>query len=267
MKQFMLSYLFLLTSTAIIAQDFIDAQPVGGKHQMQYFIEQELIYPEQMYEKGIEGTVSLRFDLDEKGNVISIKEVTSPDSAATAEAIRIFKKIIWTNATKSGFPVPTSKLFDIDFNIKKYNKLCKSRGYKAIVNPYEPIDSTGKIFWYSHLDAAPYPIYKEPNQNLAGFIAANLVYPELALRQSVMGVVKLSFIVETNGKISNMTIENSVGAGCNEEAIRILRLLKWMPGISNQKAVRTKMSLSINFNLDRGRDGMFNPAIKSSYGG
>jgi hypothetical protein len=43
--------------------------------------------------------------------------------------------------------------------------------------------------------------------------------------------------------------------------------MKWMPGVKDNKAVRTRMSISINFNLESGPDGNFNPTIKSSYGG
>jgi protein TonB len=113
----------------------------------------------------------------------------------------------------------------------------------------------------------PSPIFTTPAINLAGYIAANLKYPEAAIKQNLSGNVKLGFVVEPHGKISNLMILNSLGAGCNEEAIRLVRLIKWMPGIKNDLAVRTRMSISINFSLESGPEGNFNPNIKSSYGG
>ncbi len=267
MKSLSIAVLLILVYTGLRAQDFINAQPVGGKNQLQYFIDQELIYPESMYKKGIEGKVSFLFDLDEKGHVTDIREVNTPDSAAYYETIRIFRLIEWQHATFRGVPAKDTKHFEISFNKKKYDRLCKSRGYSTIINPYEPVDSSGKVYWYRNVETSPHPVFAGNEQNLPSYIVANLKYPEAAIKQNLSGTVKLSFIVETNGKISNMVIVNSLGAGCNEEAIRLLRSLKWMPGTYNLKAVRTRTSLTISFNLDRGADGLFNPVIKSSYGG
>lgn len=267
MKRVFPFIVFSLLSISLAGQDFINAQPVGGKQQLNYFINQELIYPTIMYDSSIEGTVSFHVTIDEKGHPSEIRDVQSPHPSATLEATRIFNLIEWEPATLRSVPVTDTKLFEVEFNIKKHNRLCKQRGYNRIVNPYNPIDTSGKIFWYRNLDAVPYPVFIDKKENLANFIASNLTYPEAAIKQNLTGVVKLSFVVETNGMISNLTIVNSVGAGCNEEAIRILRLLKWMPGIYNLNAVRARTSLTISFNLDRGKDGLFNPVVKSSYGG
>ncbi|HLN52993.1 MAG TPA: energy transducer TonB [Lentimicrobium sp.] len=267
MKYIASSLIFFFLYFASSAQDHTGAQPVGGKQQLIYFIEQEIVYPEQMYNDKIEGTVSFLFDINETGHITAIKDIKTPDSAALAEALRIFRLIEWIPANNGGIKVPDTKLFEIEFDISKYNRICRTRGYKNKVNPFEPVDTSLKIYWYRNLDSAPKPVFIDQKENLAVFIANNLQYPELAIRQNVTGVVKINFIVETNGRASNVTIENSVGAGCNEEAIRILRMLKWMPGIYEDKAVRTRTSLSINFSLDRGKDGIFNPVVKSSYGG
>lgn len=266
MRSYLTLLSILLFSLHTTAQDFVKAQPVGGKQQLLYFIDQELIYPESMLQKKTECVVSFHFATDEKGRVTGIWQLQSPDTLASLETLRIFRLIEWTPATYLGFPTADSLVFKIEFNIKKYNKLCKSRGYRYIVYPYEPIDSSGVVIWHRKLEAAPYPVFTENDMNLSKFIATHLQYPELAIRQNLIGAVKLNFIVETNGRISNMYIEKSLGAGCNEEAIRILRMLKWMPGILHGMAVRTNGSLTITFNLDKG-NGIINPSIKSSYGG
>ncbi len=267
MKNSLLATILLIISNVLNGQDFIDAQPVGGNHQLHYFINQELTYPQGMIDRNIEGKVYFIFDIDENGHTSGVRNVESPAESAYNETIRIFKLIEWTPATLRGFPVKSTKHFEIDFNLRKYNRICKTRGYTTIIQPYEPIDTTGKVYWYRNLHSAPYPIFADKKMTLASFIASNLEYPDAAIRQNVSGVVKLSFIIETNGKISNVLIANSVGAGCNEEAIRMLHLIKWMPGVYDDKAVRTRTSLSISFSLDQGPDGRFNPVVKSSYGG
>lgn len=266
MKQLLSVLLFLLSGYLSIGQEYIAAHPAGIKNQLNYFIHQELMYPEEMLQSGIEGTVFFRFVIDEKGQTSQIHDIQTPHPAAFEEAMRIFNMVEWIPATFRSVPTEETKIFEIDFSIKKFKRICKQRGYITIVYPYEPVDTSGKVHLYRYLDAVPEPILSNPKMKLAEFIAANIIYPEAAIKQNVSGIVKLTFIIETHGKISNLKIENSVGAGCNEEAIRILRLIKWMPGVVDQKAVRTRTSLIINFNLDRGKDGMFNPVVKSSYG-
>lgn len=247
------------------AQEYIPAQASGGKQQLRYFIDQELIYPEAEFDVAKEGKAVLDYFINEKGQIshISFSENSTPDF--NKEALRIFRMIEWEPATIRGIPISDSGTFSIEFNIHKYNRLCRQRGYTKLLYPFEPIDTSMKIYLYKNLETAPHPVFTNDKINLAGFIAANLKYPDAAVKQNLSGVVKLAFIVEPHGRISNTRIVNSLGAGCNEEAIRIVRMIKWMPGTINNKAVRTRMSISINFSLDP--DGNFNPNIKSSYGG
>ena len=262
---------FLLLSVPVLfnllhAQEIIHSSPAGGKSQLKYFIDQELIYPEVALQNNSEGKSLLRYFVDTKGQISHIKYLSSVSPECDEETLRIFNMIEWEPATKIGLPVADSGLFEIEYNLKKYNRLCRRRGYSYHLNPYEPMDTSGTIYHYRHLDVAPHPIFTHPDINMAGYIAANLKYPDAAIKQNLSGTVKLGFIVEPHGKISNLRILTPLGAGCSEEAIRIVRLMKWMPGIKNDLAVRTRMSISINFSLESGPDGIFNPNIKTSYG-
>lgn len=267
MKRALTFIIFTFTYLVLQAQGFIPAQPCGGKQQLKYFIDQELIYPTSAFESGTEGTVILAYSIDEKGQVSQVSFRKNLTTECDRETMRIFRMLEWGPATLSGIPVRDNGVFEIQFNIKKYNRLCKQRGYVAILYPFEPQDTSGIVYQYRNLETAPYPIFTNEKINLAGFIAANLKYPEAAIKQNLSGVVRVGFIVETHGRISNTQIVNSLGAGCNEEALRIVRMLKWMPGTHNRLAVRTRMSISISFNLEQGPDGNFNPNVKSSYGG
>lgn len=268
MKRLMFLLILLTFYTYLLdAQEFHPSSPAGGKSQLKYFIEQELIYPEVALLKKTEGKSELKYKVNENGQISFVTFTNSLSVETDRETLRIFRMLEWEPATLAGIPVADSGIFSIDYNTKKYKHLCKNRGYSFHLYPYEPTDTTGTIYYYRNLDATPRPIFTNPNINLAGFIAANLKYPEAAIKQNLSGIVKLGFVVEPHGKISNLKIINSLGAGCNEEAIRIVRLIKWMPGIKYDLAVRTRMSISINFNLESGPDGLFNPNIKSSYGG
>lgn len=249
------------------AQEVTPSSPAGGKSQLKYFIDQELIYPEVALQQKTEGKSQLRYFVDKKGQISHSLFLSSVSPQIDEETLRIFNMIEWEPATKIGIPVADSGIFEIDYHIKRYQRLCKRRGYSYHLYPYEPMDTSGIIYYYRNLDVAPHPIFTNSEINIAGYIAANLKYPEAAIKQNLSGTVLLGFIVEPHGKISNLKILTALGAGCSEESIRIVRLMKWMPGIKNDLAVRTRMNISINFSLESGPDGVFNPNVKSSYGG
>ncbi|MCB9016281.1 MAG: TonB family protein [Lentimicrobiaceae bacterium] len=257
----------LLMNYYAFSQEYIPPQPYGGKAQLRQFTEQELVYPETALQAKTEGNVIISAKIDQKGQVTFTRYKARVSPECDLETMRIFKMIEWEPGTFRGIPNEDSIQFEIEFNLRKYKRLCKQRGYSEILFPFEPVDTSGTIYQYKNLETAPHPIFTRENINLAGFVAANLVYPEAAIKQNLSGTVKIGFIVEPHGRISNTIVLNSLGAGCNEEALRLVHLIKWMPGTIHQQAVRTRMSISINFSLDQGPDGNFNPNIKSSYGG
>lgn len=260
--------LCLIFSTGFIqAQETTDIQAVGGNKQLKHFVAQELLYPDSCVENGIEGTVVIRFTTDHTGSVLKYALERNVSPACDAEALRIFNMIEWVPAFNMGIPQTDSGTFEIEFNLKKYRRLVRQRGYSMHYYPYEPMDTSGVVYNYTDLHTAPHPIFTNDKISFSGFIAANLNYPEAAIKQNLSGVVKVGFIVEPHGKISNLRIIEPLGAGCSEETIRLVKMLKWMPGTYERLAVRTRMTLSIIFNLDNESDGGFGPKVKSSYGG
>ena len=94
------------------------------------------------------------------------------------------------------------------------------------------------------------PAYEKGNFALQDFIKENLEYPRQAQLSNIQGTVVLSFIVEPSGLMTNIGVRNSVGGGCNEEAVRVLQLIKWYPGKHNEKLSRIKMTFPFYFILN-----------------
>jgi protein TonB len=87
----------------------------------------------------------------------------------------------------------------------------------------------------------------------AKFLNKNLRFPPVAQEDGVSGRVILSFIIEKNGTLSNITVDRPAGHGFDEEALRVLKLAKaWKPGMQNGQPVRVKYSIPINFQLAEG---------------
>jgi len=82
------------------------------------------------------------------------------------------------------------------------------------------------------------------------FLNKNLRFPPAAQEDGVSGRVFMSFIIEKDGSLSNITVDRAAGHGFDEEALRVLKLAKaWKPGMQNGQAVRVKYSIPINFQL------------------
>lgn len=78
----------------------------------------------------------------------------------------------------------------------------------------------------------------------------NLKYPEAAKTAKTEGMVYLTFVVKEDGTVSDVEILRGIGAGCDEEAKRVVEISpKWTPGKIAGKAVNTRMTLPINFKL------------------
>jgi len=80
-------------------------------------------------------------------------------------------------------------------------------------------------------------------------IAKAVRYPELAKKAGVEGRVYLQFIVDENGNVVDPVVIKGIGAGCDEEALRVVKTLKFRPGMQRGEAVNVRFSLPINFRL------------------
>jgi protein TonB len=97
-------------------------------------------------------------------------------------------------------------------------------------------------------DIQVYPSPVGGEEAWSKFLNKNLRYPPEAQDAGVSGRVYMSFIIEKDGSLSNITVERGAGYGFDKEATRVLRLAKaWKPGLQNGRPVRVKFIIPINF--------------------
>jgi periplasmic protein TonB len=119
-----------------------------------------------------------------------------------------------------------------------------------VVNPID-IPEVEPVKEQVHLWVEEMPNFPGGNQELMSFFANNLCYPEIAKRAGVEGKVVLSFIVDKSGKIIDVEILKGIGAGCDEEAMRVINSMpNWNPGKQNGKPVLTKLKIPVVFKLN-----------------
>lgn len=94
------------------------------------------------------------------------------------------------------------------------------------------------------------PSFPGGEEALFKFIGDNVKYPETAKNHGIQGTVYASFIIEKNGIVSNPKIVKGIGAGCDDESIRVITLMpEWTPGVHMGKPVRVKYTLPFKYEL------------------
>jgi len=253
---FLASFLLYLP---LFSQIDTPPKPFGGNQWMREFICNEMIYPEAAIDNKEEGTVEVLLTVLQNGKTTNYRIQESISPVLDQEAMRICKLIMFYPAVKSSNYIIDDYKISVKFNIKKYTRNCKKKGFDSYEKYEGSIDTSLMVYPVKALDKAPKPAFEDPEMNFGKFIAENLKYPELAFTQNIAGDVELSFIVEASGRISNLEIINPLGGGCTEEAIHLLKQILWKPGISDGMAVRTSLSVKISFSLNNDSNHQYLP--------
>jgi TonB family protein len=82
------------------------------------------------------------------------------------------------------------------------------------------------------------------------YLAESLQYPEEAKKQGIEGTVIMTFIINSDGTISDVETLRGVGGGCEEEAMRVIQNApNWTPAQNGGKPVNCRMRLPLKFKL------------------
>jgi Ca-activated chloride channel family protein len=97
----------------------------------------------------------------------------------------------------------------------------------------------------------PMPVFDDANITIEAFIAKQMKYPTLARENGIAGSVYVSFTVDEKGAVTHIKVLRGIGGGCDEEAIRLVKLTsgKWKPAIQNGKPVKVVNTIVVKFTL------------------
>lgn len=98
------------------------------------------------------------------------------------------------------------------------------------------------------IDLPEYPGGKKAFQE---FIRKNLKYPKEALEKKIEGTVHVKYRVDGRGKVIETEVTHGLGYGCDEEAIRVVKLLKYGRAKNRGVRVTASMRTKINFKLPK----------------
>ncbi len=193
------------------------------------FMFENIDYPIQARDKGVEGRVFLRFIVEKDGSLSNFLPLKSPDDLLTKEAIRVVKLTSgdWI-AGKNGGEL-----------VRVYNNLAVP--FEIVAN--EPlIDSIRK----------KKPHFKGGVVELSRFIANNVKYPRQALEEGISGKVIISLVVEEDSSISNIKAVKSPHEVLSKEAVRVAELMQghWNPAELGGKNIKATTTFPISFTMN-----------------
>ena len=107
------------------------------------------------------------------------------------------------------------------------------------------------------LDKTVYTVVKKQPEFPGGFgalqtyLKQNVHYPTEAQKAGVKGRVFVSFIIETDGQITDVQLLKGLGYGCDEESLRVIRAMpRWTPGSQDGRPLRVRYHLPVLFGVD-----------------
>jgi TonB family protein len=96
------------------------------------------------------------------------------------------------------------------------------------------------------------PQFPGGQRSLARFISSKLLYPGSALQNKIEGIVIVGFVIDKNGRLRSPKILKSLYPACDDEALRVVRLIPdWIPAKNQGRNVSINFTMPIEFKLIR----------------
>lgn len=117
---------------------------------------------------------------------------------------------------------------------------------EIVVQAAEPEEESDQIFTIVEESATP----KGGMAAFYKFVSDKIKYPPQARRMGIEGRVFVEFVIGKDGTLSEVRAIKGIGAGCDEEAVRIVQSAPpWNPGKQRGKPVKQRYTLPIIFKL------------------
>jgi TonB family protein len=92
----------------------------------------------------------------------------------------------------------------------------------------------------------------DPRHFLREWVYQYLKYPQSAIRNGIQGTVMIQFIIEKDGKVTDVKVVKGVDEELDAEALKVVSASpKWKPGKVSGSKVRASLTLPVEFRLEK----------------
>lgn len=195
----------------------------GGMEGVMAFCAENIKYPVQAEEVGLEGRVLVGFVIEKDGAVTDVAVEESADSLLDAEAVRVISAMgNWTpGQNESGEAVRVKMVIPINF-----------------------------VLDGSRDDVEQMPEFPGGLEAYVKFMQDNLKYPKECEDNAEEGRVLIQVVIDEEGNVTNAEVKKSVNELFDAEALRVVNAMpKWTPGQDGGEAVAVKYVIPVTFRL------------------
>ena len=212
----------------------VEEQPEfpGGNAAMMNFITENIRYPKEAHEKGIQGRVITKFIVRKDGNIDSVQIARGVDPLLDAEAIRVVESMpTWKPGKQRGQPVNVMFTLPVVFRLDKKTEDGIQKSQTSSKNVQNPEFPGGENAYMK-------------------FLSDNIKYPVIAQENGIQGFIDAVFNIDTKGKVTFVKFNRSVDPSLDKEVKRVIELMPdWIPGKFNGAATSITSGASFVFRL------------------
>lgn len=234
------------------AEFMVDQMPEypGGFDSLIREIASKIVYPPACRDSNIQGKVFVRFIVNEDGSISDI-EAKAPHPLLKEAAVNAIKTLgRFKPGMDKGKPMKVWYNVPVSFRLQT-----DSSDNVEYLEPGITRDRKTGIFIISETP----PEFPTGEAGLMKFIQDHVIYPEVERDNDISGRVLVKFVVDEEGKITDIKVAKSVSEGLDSEAVRVVRLLPaFKPGTYQGKPVKVYFNLPISFQLSEQEGGITN---------
>lgn len=202
----------------------------------------------EMFREGVDARLVVSFVVGRQGAVEEPEVVSSTDERCAAEVLRVLASApLWTPGRLENVAVRTKLVMPVNIRLEVPTAADSLAAGLSDGIPLEE-DVAGEM--------ERMPLFQGGDlQSFRKWVMENLKYPREALEDEVEDDIVVTFIVEKDGTLSEIVVEQGRNLALIWEVGRVLTLSpKWEPGrLANGEPVRVRYTLPLIFRLDRTR--------------
>ena len=202
----------------------------------------------EMFREGVDARLVVSFVVGRQGAVEEPEVVSLTDERCAAEVLRVLASApLWTPGRLEKVAVRTKLVMPVNIRLEVPTAADSLAAGLSDGIPLEE-DVAGEM--------ERMPLFQGGDlQSFRKWVMENLKYPREALEDEVEDDIVVTFIVEKDGTLSEIVVEQGRNLALIREVGRVLTLSpKWEPGrLANGEPVRVRYTLPLIFRLDRTR--------------
>ncbi|TAJ15427.1 energy transducer TonB [Marinilabiliaceae bacterium JC017] len=161
------------------------------------------------------------------------KEITPPPPPPPPQALDVLEIVDDNSVIEDELVIESESLEDLEVNVEDY-----------LVD--EEVNDDPVPFFVLE----DKPEFPGGETGLMTYISKNVKYPIVCQENGVQGKVYVSFVIDEQGKVSNVRSLRSPDANLEREALRVIKSLPdWKPGMQRGKPVKVSFQVPVSFRL------------------